>query len=120
MVICDPPIRLGPLGSESHLFVEGGEEPSVGSLGDFRSSWMLSCKLGSWREDARGGEPSFEFCILTLMPPCTHALMTQVSVCSCVHMAILGDGALGSWRYPRRFFGEGSWSKFHIATLGIP
>ncbi|GFZ20038.1 hypothetical protein Acr_28g0007430 [Actinidia rufa] len=32
-------------------------------------------------------------------------------------MEILGDGALGSWRYPRRFFGEGSWSKFNEPTL---
>ena len=63
MVIYDPSIRLN---SRSHLFVEGQEEQRARSLGDSRSLREVSCKLGSWRGDARGGEPSSEFHIPTL------------------------------------------------------
>ena len=64
MVIYETPIRLG-LGF--HLFVEGGEEPRARSLGDSRSSGGFSYKLGSWRGDARGGDPSSEFRIPTIL-----------------------------------------------------
>ncbi|GFY85778.1 hypothetical protein Acr_04g0005160 [Actinidia rufa] len=41
--------------------LEGGEESRARSLGDSKSSREISCKLGSWRGDARGGEPSSKF-----------------------------------------------------------
>ena len=70
MVICEPPIRLD---SGSHLFVESGGEPKAYSLGDSTSTGGFSCKLGSWRGDVRGGEPSSDFRIPILMPPaCMH------------------------------------------------